>query len=206
MILDANISTEAKMIYLQQRDAMDRQHDAMDRQRDAMDRQRDAMDRQRDTMHQKEKELWIERNRSLRLQLMTANENLLRIRGNLNLRGLIEEYENQPLFRQTRRSLKIKNKSDPSRQQIWNEILSSDDPTEVRFIDLQKCLEGIGELATGARVICDIYNQISRSIHKADFMVEKLVLQTSSLYGNQVQRLVCFKIVKLLFYFICIFN
>jgi hypothetical protein len=52
-------------------------------------------------------------------------------------------------------------------------------------MDLQKCLEDIGELAAGARVICDIYNQISRSIHKADFMVEKLVLQTSSLYGNQ---------------------
>ena len=73
-------------------------------------------------------------------------------------------------------------------------------------MDLQKCLEDIGELAAGTRVICDIYNQISRSMHKADFMVEKLVLQTSSLYGNQVQRLVCFKIVKLLFYFICIFN
>jgi hypothetical protein len=152
---------------------------------------------QRDAMHHKEKELCMEKNRSLRLQLMTANENLLRIRGNLNLRGLIEEYENQTLFRQTRRRLKEKNKSDPSRQQIWNEILSSDDPMEVRFMDLQKCLEGIGELAAGARVICDIYNQISRSIHKTDFMVEKLVLQTSSLYGNQVSdsfasKLLCY--------------
>ena len=174
MILDANISTDARMIYLQQRDAM----------------------------HHKEKELCVEKNRSLRLQLMTANENLLWIRGNLNLRGLIEEYENQTLFRQTRRRLKEKNKSDPSRQQIWNEILSRYDPMEVRFMDSGRHWW----VGCSARVICDIYNQISRSIHKADFMVEKLVLQTSSLYGNQVQRLVCFKIVMLLFTFVCILS
>ena len=71
-------------------------------------------------------------------------------------------------------------------------------------MDLQKCLEDIGELAAGARVICDIYNQISRSMHKADFMVEKLVLQTTSLHGNQVQRLIHFKIV--IFYLVCVFN
>ena len=132
----------------------------------------------------------MERNILLRMQLMTANENLLRIKGNLSLRGLIEEYELQHFFRKTRRLLASRNNAIASREQIWREILLNDEPDDVKFMELQKYLKDIGALDSSPRVICDIYNQASKGIHKPDYMVETLVLLTSSLYANQVEYLV----------------
>ena len=104
---------------------------------------------------------------SVRLVLLRANDELLRVKGNLHLRVFIEEYENQLLYRLTRLELYKKNISDysfhASRLKIWSAVLSSSEYDFRMLEEMKTCLRDAGALDSAARVISDMYAGISKA-------------------------------------------
>lgn len=109
-------------------------------------------------------------------KLQEANKKYLKLKGNLNVRGLIEEFEQSELFKQCRKKLTVKvtvtdeaskrtfvESRAPNRKMLWDEAL--------RDGELSKLLACIEESnperrdTVGER-IRDLYSSLSKEVHK----------------------------------------
>jgi hypothetical protein len=124
------------------------------------------------------------------LEVATVNTKYLRLKGNLNVRCLIEEFEQSDIFKQTRKSMSIlppmgdssKRPKPPSRQQLWNEAMKDN-----HFKILLACImESSPERwdTVGERVR-DLYATVSKGVHKHDD-TEEILIQHKYLYDYEV--------------------
>jgi len=109
-------------------------------------------------------------------KLKEANKKYLKLKGNLNVRGLLEEFEQSELFKQCRKKLTVKvtvtdeaskrtfvESRAPNRKMLWDEAL--------RDGELSKLLACIEESnperrdTVGER-IRDLYSSLSKEVHK----------------------------------------
>ena len=128
------------------------------------------------------------------LETSTLNIKYLKLKGNLNVRGIIEEFEQTDLFKQCRQRLTFKvtvtdeasnSKSvenrPPSRKVLWDEVKDKE------FTSFLACIaksnperrDTIGER------VRDLYSSLSRNVHKhADS--DAVLIMKSSLYDHEV--------------------
>ena len=130
------------------------------------------------------------------LKLSIANGNYLKLKGNLNLRGLLEEFEQSELFKQCRKRLSAKfNVSDeasgkmfvefraPSRKALWDEAMK-----DKELSGLLNCIaksnperrDTIGER------IRDLYSSVSKDVHKHG-QDEVISIQRNKLFDHEVR-------------------
>ena len=129
------------------------------------------------------------------LETSSLNIKYLKLKGNLNVRGIIEEFEQTDLFKQCRQRLTSKvtvtdeasnSKSvenrPPSRKVLWDEAMK-----DKEFTSFLACIaksnperrDTIGER------VRDLYSSLSRNVHKhADS--DAVLIMKSSLYDHEV--------------------
>jgi len=140
----------------------------MEKEKNAMEKEKNAMDKEKNAIE-----------RLLRYELATANAKLLKMTGNLSIRGLIEAFEGQLEFKEARKQLQTKvtiTKADgsltteirqPSRKVLWTEVLKKS-----RFSKLLQCVNEIEEGRTQitvdsiALMINSLYQTASKNVHK----------------------------------------
>jgi len=134
-------------------------------------------------------------------KLSSSNAKYLKIKGNLNIRGLVEEFEQMDIFKMCRKRMTTKvtvtdkttNKSSvesrfPSRQDLWNKVLK-----EAQFASLLTCIEELSSErrdSVGDRVK-DLYNStVSKSVHKpGDF--DSIVIMKNALMDHEAKLAIC---------------
>jgi hypothetical protein len=129
------------------------------------------------------------------LKLSIANSKYLKLKGNLNVRGLIEEFEQSDPFQQCRKMLAVRvsvmdqasNKTtvenrQPSRMALWNEVLK-----DSKYSSLLACIANANpdRRDTVGERIRDLYTSVSKGVHKPGESDVVLILK-SGLYDHQV--------------------
>lgn len=131
------------------------------------------------------------------LKLKNANANYLKLKGNLNVRGLIEEYEQSELFKECRKKLTFKvNVTDevskrtfleyraPSRKMLWDEAL-----TDRELSKLLACIEKSNpdRRDTVGERIRDLYSSVSKEVHKSGDN-DAISILSDRLYDHEVSK------------------
>jgi hypothetical protein len=130
------------------------------------------------------------------LKLSIANGKYLKLKGNLNIRGLVEEFEQSDLFKECRKSLSTKwtvtdeasgntfvELRAPSRKALWDEAMK-----DKEFSGLLACIaksnperrDTIGER------IRDLYTSVSKDVHKHD-QDDVISIQRNKLFDHEVR-------------------
>jgi len=109
-------------------------------------------------------------------KLKDANKKYLKLKGNLNVRGLIEEFEQSELFKQCRKKLTVKvtvtdeaskrtfvESRAPNRKMLWDEALRDGELSK-----LLACIEKSNpeRRDTVGERIRDLYSSLSKEVHK----------------------------------------
>ena len=131
------------------------------------------------------------------LKLKNANAKYLKLKGNLNVRGLIEEYEQSELFKECRKSLTFKvtvidevtkrtfvEYRAPSRKMLWDEAL-----TDRELSKLLACIEKSNpeRRDTVGERIRDLYSSVSKEVHKSgDY--DAISILSDRLYDHEVSK------------------
>lgn len=130
----------------------------------------------------------------LKTELGHVNTELLKLQGNLNIRGLIEAFEQKQEFRDIRKQLRKKGTMTiedkvtneykfPSRKDLWDAVL-----TKTTTLDsLKSCLLSMNDHridSIGTRVT-DLYNKVSSKVHKPDNS-DRVIIRNSALYQQEV--------------------
>eukprot|EP01036_Dinobryon_divergens_P035517 gene35517-46040_t len=134
------------------------------------------------------------------LKLSIANGKYLKLKGNLNIRGLVEEFEQSDLFKECRKRLSVKfNVTDeasektvvelraPSRKALWDEAMK-----DKEFSGLLACIaksnperrDTIGER------IRDLYFSVSKDVHKHG-QDDVISIQRNKLFDHEVNLAIC---------------
>ena len=149
----------------------------------------------------KEKDvLLIEKGVELKdLKYTVLNTKYLKLKGNLNLRGLIEEYEQSDLFRQCRKRLTYKvtvidgeskmahvEFRKPNRKILWDEAMK-----EKEYSSLLTCIENSNpdRRDTVGERIRDLYNSVSKEVHKPGNN-DAVLISSNQLFDHEVRILI----------------
>jgi hypothetical protein len=118
-----------------------------------------------------------------------------KLKGNLNIRALIEEYEQTHKFKSVRKALSVKVKVSseekketfevrpPSRKELWDKCTE-----EFEFEKLRECLEDSNTLrrdSIGERVSA-LYNSVSGDVHRLDDDDDAILIRRTKLFDHQV--------------------
>ena len=124
------------------------------------------------------------------------NTKYLKLKGNLNLRGLIEEYEWSDLFRQCRKRLTYKvtvidgeskmahvEFRKPNRKILWDEAMK-----EKEYSSLLTCIENSNpdRRDTVGERIRDLYNSVSKEVHKPGNS-DAVLISSNQLFDHEVR-------------------
>jgi hypothetical protein len=149
----------------------------------------------------KEKDvLLIEKGVELKdLKYTVLNTKYLKLKGNLNLRGLIEEYERSDLFRQCRKRLAYKvtvideeskmahvEFRKPNRKTLWDEAMK-----EKEYSSLLTCIENSNpdRRDTVGERVRDLYNSVSKEVHKPGNS-DAVLISSNQLFDHEVRILI----------------
>ena len=122
-------------------------------------------------------------------KLQVKNRDYLRLKGNLGLRNLLEEYEAEEVFETQKDNLR-KGKKNPTRAELWTAVLMNDGASK-RFKNLLLAVRDLpeGEKAIEvekiANSIVDIWKETSKARHLTLDDVE-LSICKNILYSKQV--------------------
>jgi len=120
------------------------------------------------------------------MKLIDANTKYLKARGSLDLRGLIEAFENLEEFKVIKKTLN-------GRINIWNEVEKKliNGNCSAYIKDLVICLSSTEKRyeSLGVR-ISNLYNTLSRSIHKPD-IEDTIVIRKSQFFPQEVELAIC---------------
>ena len=123
----------------------------------------------------------------------------MKLKGNLNLRGLIEEYERSDLFRQCRKRLAYKvtvideeskmahvEFRKPNRKTLWDEAMK-----EKEYSSLLTCIENSNpdRRDTVGERIRDLYNSVSKEEHKPGNN-DAVLISSNQLFDHEVRILI----------------
>ena len=133
------------------------------------------------------------------LKLSIANGKYLKLKGNLNIRGLVEEFEqSHELFKECRKSLSTKctvtdeasgNKfvelRAPSRKALWDEAMK-----DKEFSGLLACIAKLNpeRRDTIGERIRDLYTSVSKDVHKHD-RDDVISIQRNKLFDHEVRKI-----------------
>eukprot|EP01036_Dinobryon_divergens_P038560 gene38560-50640_t len=134
------------------------------------------------------------------LKLKNTNAKYLKLKGNLNVRGLIEEYEQSELFKECQKKLTFKvtvidevtkrtfvEYRAPSRKMLWDEAL-----TDRELSKLLACIEKSNpeRRDTVGERIRDLYSSVSKEVHKSGDN-DAISILSDRLYDHEVKLAVC---------------
>ena len=143
------------------------------------------------------------------LKLKNANAKYLKLKGNLNVRGLIEEYEQSELFKECQKKLTFKvtvidevtkrtfvEYRAPNRKMLWDEAL-----TDGELSKLLACIEKSNpeRRDTVGERIRDLYSSVSKEVHKSGDN-DAISILSNRLFDHEVRVIVLLRsVIRVLF-------
>lgn len=135
------------------------------------------------------------------LKYRILNTKYMKLKGNLNVRGLIEDYEQSDLFKQCRKSLMVKftvideaskktyvENRTPSRKVLWDEALK-----DREYSSLLACIENSNpdRRDTVGERIRDLYLSVSKGVHKPGDSDDAILILKNRLFEHEVKLAIC---------------
>jgi hypothetical protein len=140
----------------------------------------------------------------MNLQLSIINTKYYKVMGNLSIRGLIEQMESSANFKKIKTKLRTftgegvsKRAIEAPREVVWDQVMAVHENDYAELINCVNDKNSSGRRESLGKQVRDLYQDVSKSIHKPDEGDDAVIIRTGALFEHQVIKALLFIIILL---------